>query len=111
MLTARCTSSISDDPFDKEQIQAWLLITIYERMRSLHRQAWITLGRAFRLVQLLRLHELDNPSLVHSVDADFIEREEERRAFWLAYLLATCSESTMTGQSQLVVSLELCFYP
>lgn len=50
MLTAICSSSTSHDPFDREQIQAWLLITIYELMRSFHRQAWMSVGRAFRIV-------------------------------------------------------------
>lgn len=88
MLTAICSSSAGYDPFDREQIQAWLLITIYELMRSFHRQAWMSVGRAFRLVQLLRLHELDNPShAVTPAHEGFVEKEEERRAFWLAYFL------------------------
>jgi hypothetical protein len=100
MLTAICSSSAGHDPFDREQIQAWLLITIYELMRSFHRQAWMSVGRAFRLVQLLRLHELDSPA--HAIvpsDEGFVEREEERRAFWLAYSLTTYSQSAAIGQS------------
>lgn len=87
MLTSICSSEGGQDPFDREQIQAWLLITVYELMRSFHRQAWMSVGRAFRLLQLLRYHELDNPALGIPADQDFVLREEQRRAFWLAYFL------------------------
>ncbi|XPT03009.1 Ascochitine biosynthesis cluster transcriptional regulator [Ascochyta lentis] len=87
MLTSICLSDSGQDPFDTEQIQAWLLITVYELMRSFHRQAWMSVGRAFRLLQLLRYHELDNPALGIPEGQDFIEREEQRRAFWMAYVL------------------------
>jgi hypothetical protein len=87
ILTSICVSDAGQEPFDREQIQAWLLITVYELMRSFHRQAWMSVGRAFRLLQLLRYHELDNPALGIPADQDFLEREEQRRAFWLAYFL------------------------
>lgn len=85
ILNAICSSNAGQDPFDKEQIQAWLLITIYELMRSFHRQAWMSAGRAFRLVHLLRYHELDTPTRLS--DDSFVEREEKRRVFWVAYFL------------------------
>jgi hypothetical protein len=110
MLTAICSSSAGHDPFDREQIQAWLLITIYELMRSFHRQAWMSVGRAFRLVQLLRLHELDSPShAITPADEGFVEREEERRAFWLAYFLDHLfgiSSNWPITLNELVVSFE-----
>lgn len=87
MLTSICLSDAGQGPFDREQIQAWLLITVYELMRSFYRQAWMSVGRAFRLLQLLRYHELDNPALGIPADQDFLQREEQRRAFWLAYFL------------------------
>jgi hypothetical protein len=111
MLTAICSSSAGYDPFDREQIQAWLLITIYELMRSFHRQAWMSVGRAFRLVQLLRLHELDNPShAITPAHEGFVEKEEERRAFWLAYFLDHLfgiSSNWPITLNELVVSFEL----
>jgi Fungal specific transcription factor domain len=112
MLTTICSSSAGQDPFDREQIQAWLLITVYELMRSLHRQAWMSVGRAFRLVQLLRLHELDSRSnVIDPADEGFVEKEEERRAFWLAYFLDHLfgiSSNWPITLNELVVSLELC---
>lgn len=44
-------------------------------------------GRAFRLVQLMRLHEIDSPTKAPVADADLIETEEKRRVFWMAYFL------------------------
>ncbi|CEJ81464.1 hypothetical protein VHEMI01586 [[Torrubiella] hemipterigena] len=75
------------------QIQAWLLIAHYELLCKSDRQAMLTAGRAIRLVQLARLHELDadedqftTPASCPALDADtFVEMEEQRRTFWLAY--------------------------
>lgn len=44
---------------DVKQPQAWILLAIYEIMRTNTRQGWMSAGRAFRLVQLMRLYELD----------------------------------------------------
>lgn len=75
-----------------EQIQAWILITFYEFLRTNYRRGYISAGRVFRLVQLLRLHEVDNPMSnigSHSPGAceDWTAAEEKRRAFWVAYCL------------------------
>jgi hypothetical protein len=69
-----------------EQVQAWLLVTLYEFLRTDYRRGWISAGRVFRLVQLMSLHEVDNendtgPSL------DLILTEEKRRVFWVAYCI------------------------
>ena len=76
---------------DTEEIQAWILIATYESMRTFHRSAWMSAGRAFRLVQLMRLHEIDNPTNapvhVPGLETELIETEEKRRVFWMAYFL------------------------
>ncbi|KAH6886925.1 fungal-specific transcription factor domain-containing protein [Thelonectria olida] len=81
-----------DTGCDTELVQAWVLTAVCESMRADHRQAWMTAGRVFRLVQAMRLHEIDSPrsqSAISAVDSggDFIETEEKRRVFWMAYLL------------------------
>ena len=69
-----------------EQVQAWLLLAFYEFARSNYRRGWVSAGRAFRLVQLARLHEIDCPE--HNVAcADPVLTEEKRRTFWVAYCL------------------------
>ena len=75
------------DPVDTEEVQAWILLATYESMRTYHQQAWMSAGRAFRLVQLMRLHEIDIPSKDPVPETQFIETEEKRRVFWMAYLL------------------------
>jgi len=79
---------LTDDdfrPVQIEQVQSWLLIAFYEFARCGHRRACISAGRAFRLAQMARLHEVDNPDEL--VDEDPIQKEERRRTFWVAYCL------------------------
>nr|UBX54553.1 fungal Zn(2)-Cys(6) binuclear cluster domain [Aspergillus sp.] len=80
-------SGDSNTPVDTEEIQAWILIATYESMRTFHRSAWMSAGRAFRLVQLMRLHEIDSPTKPPVPEADLVETEEKRRVFWMAYFL------------------------
>jgi hypothetical protein len=93
-----------------EQIQAWLLLAQYEFLRKDEHQAMITAGRAFRLVQLARLFDVDSPSSssavteftteggeglgygnehtgLQSTQEPFARTEEKRRVFWMAYCL------------------------
>jgi Fungal specific transcription factor domain len=77
---------------DVKQPQAWILLAIYEMMRTNTRRGWMSAGRAFRLVQLTRLYELDGPSLILTQSpsvsqAEWIETEEKRRTFWMAYCI------------------------
>ncbi|PWY79120.1 hypothetical protein BO70DRAFT_362897 [Aspergillus heteromorphus CBS 117.55] len=79
---------------ETELAQTWVLIAMCESMRTHHRQAWMSAGQAFRLVQAMRFHEIDRPrnSNSHEVllsheSSDFIETEEKRRVFWMAYFL------------------------
>ncbi|KEY71252.1 hypothetical protein S7711_02359 [Stachybotrys chartarum IBT 7711] len=69
-----------------EHAQAWILVTIYELMRVQYRRGWMSAGRAFRLVQLMRLNEIDYSTGMEE-EKDLIEMEEKRRTFWVAYLL------------------------
>ncbi|KAL4812710.1 fungal-specific transcription factor domain-containing protein [Aspergillus spinulosporus] len=87
MLEFSYLSGDSKMALDTEEIQAWILIAIYESMRTFHRSAWMSAGRAFRLVQLMRLHEIDSPTKPPMPEADLIETEEKRRVFWMAYFL------------------------
>ncbi|KAL2844387.1 fungal-specific transcription factor domain-containing protein [Aspergillus pseudodeflectus] len=74
-----------------ELAQAWVLIAAFESMRAFHRRAWMSAGRAFRLVQALHYHEIDSPTrrqgLSPPLGRDSIAVEEKRRVFWMAYLL------------------------
>lgn len=72
---------------DTEEIQGWILIATYESIRTLHRSAWMSTGRAFRLVQLMRLHEIDSPTHSLTPRVDLIGTEEKRRVFWMTYFL------------------------
>ncbi|KAJ5378243.1 uncharacterized protein N7496_005652 [Penicillium cataractarum] len=104
----RPRSTSTDMPL--EQIQSWLLVAQYEFLRKDEHQAMITAGRAFRLVQLARLFDIDsacsssaamefaiegveginyghNPIQLHLRNELFSRTEEKRRVFWMAYCL------------------------
>lgn len=73
---------------DIMQAQAWLLLALYEFMRVDFRRGWMSAGRAFRLIQLMRLHELDLSDTPLTIPTmDWVDTEERRRTFWLAYSL------------------------
>lgn len=69
-----------------EQIQAWILLAVHEFMCVDFRRGWVSAGRAFRLIQLNWRHGIDGSSLAHK-QRDWVESEEIRRAFWMAYCL------------------------
>jgi hypothetical protein len=75
-----------------ELVQTWIIITCYELLRAEYHRAWLSAGRVFRLVQALRLHEVDGPHKAREPgnldrSEQRIEVEEHRRAFWFAYCL------------------------
>ena len=99
------------DSNDIEQAQAWILVTLYELMRMNHRRGWTSAGRAFRLVQLMRLYEIDksNHGQIlpnNTAQMDWVETEERRRTFWMAYSLdrfvCVRNGSPLTLQEQVV---------
>ena len=69
-----------------EHVQAWLLLSLYEFMADLYHRGLVSVGRAFRLIHLMRLHEIDNKPLSRAQD-DLIEIESSRRTFWVAYMI------------------------
>ena len=83
-----CENSMRDVHI--EQAQTWVLVTCYEFLRTDYRRGWMSSGRVFRLVQLLRLHELESPSNCigfENPSMDWVAAEEKRRTFWVAYCL------------------------
>jgi hypothetical protein len=97
------TPATPRDKIPLEHIQAWLLLSHYELLRIGVHQAMLTAGRAFRLVQMARLCEIDAPggdlqlspvassssSISTNTDSSesFVDAEEGRRTFWLAFCL------------------------
>jgi hypothetical protein len=98
-----------------ELAQIWVLLTVYGFMQRDYQQGWMSAGHTFRLVQLMRLHEIDRPlgigscrmsssssilstssASYSSVSSDlsplgyspgWVQKEEMRRTFWMAYCL------------------------
>lgn len=97
-IDADSAGNCGDTPI--EQIQAWLLLAHCELLCKHEHQAILTAGRAIRMVQLARLHNIDAGNLLSTSmsteqplfppsslsDGDsFGKTEERRRAFGLAY--------------------------
>ncbi|KAL9606994.1 MAG: hypothetical protein Q9167_008049, partial [Letrouitia subvulpina] len=85
-----------------QQAQAWTLLAIYELTCQDFHRGMMSAGRAFRLIQMMRLYELDAPTnpgtmqlehyhgqltLQSPVQDDWVEVETKRRTFWLAYTI------------------------
>ncbi|KAL6837148.1 hypothetical protein V8C40DRAFT_4912 [Trichoderma camerunense] len=106
-----------------ELVQAWLLLAHYEFLRIDEHQAMLTAGRAFRLVQLARLYDVDessgggvddmplhpfdgSDSDEHEEDLSYAITEEKRRTFWLAFnfdrFLCSRNEWPLTLQEEAV---------
>ncbi|KHN98029.1 citrinin biosynthesis transcriptional activator CtnR [Metarhizium album ARSEF 1941] len=94
-----------------ELAQAWVLIATYESMRTYNQHAWMSAGHAFRLVQLMRLHEVDSPTNPSSgADNDPAATEEKRRVFWMAYFvdhLLSMKNNSPTRLSEHVICTRL----
>ncbi|KAL4413226.1 all development altered-6 [Colletotrichum abscissum] len=95
-------------PMDKEegllkQTQAWILISMYELMAVGFHGAWVSTGRAIRLIQLLRLSNIDSSCSKASGSAEdpdyFVEKEEKRRTFWMIYTRLPCSEDAFQSRT------------
>ncbi|OQD79589.1 hypothetical protein PENANT_c047G06132 [Penicillium antarcticum] len=95
-LCARCKLEALDNQTDcassasLQAAQGWLLVTHYEFRYMNYSRAWITAGRAFRIIQLMKLYEIDRyhtTALDLSFAEPWTEIEEKRRTFWLAFCL------------------------
>ncbi|OTA90740.1 hypothetical protein M434DRAFT_22754 [Hypoxylon sp. CO27-5] len=71
---------------EMEQVQAWLLLAIHEFMCVDFSRGWVSAGRAFRLIQLNWLQYSDGAD-VNLGQTDWVDVEQKRRTFWLAYCL------------------------
>ncbi|RYC64333.1 hypothetical protein CHU98_g1865 [Xylaria longipes] len=79
-----------------EQVQAWILLAIYEWMSNTgnYQCGMVSAGRGFRLVQLMRLYDIDEPKDPETstrgydtVQRDWVDVESMRRTFWLAFTI------------------------
>ncbi|POS69897.1 all development altered-6 [Diaporthe helianthi] len=71
-------------PNDFAQVQAQLLLALYEFKCVDFRRGWMRAGRAFRLIQLNWFYDILSTS---STMSDWVEAEQRRRTFWVAFCL------------------------
>ena len=80
--------------------QAWTLIAAYEFKMMYFPRAWLSVGRATRLAQMMGLHRQDGFGLdvkqCIPPPRDWTEREERRRTFWQCFVHDRCA-SVGTG--------------
>lgn len=69
--------------------QTWVLICAYEFKMMYFPRAWMSVGRAARLALMMGLNRVDGAGLdvkkALPPARDWIELEERRRTFWMAY--------------------------
>ncbi|EXJ82083.1 hypothetical protein A1O1_08152 [Capronia coronata CBS 617.96] len=69
--------------------QAWTLLASYEFKHMYFPRAWMSVGKAARLAQMMGLHRQDRVGLdvkqTLPPPRDWTDREERRRTFWAAY--------------------------
>ena len=69
--------------------QTWVLISAYEFKMMYFPRAWMSVGRAARLVLMMGLNRIDGSGMdvkqCLPPARDWTEGEERRRAFWMAY--------------------------
>ncbi|KUJ19157.1 uncharacterized protein LY89DRAFT_780166 [Mollisia scopiformis] len=89
-------AELKDRRFDRvtlAQAQAVILISYYELHQGFFHRSWISIAKAVRLVQVMKLHRLDGISQFrHSLESIstpkvITEAETKRRAFWHTFLL------------------------
>lgn len=94
--------------------QAWILVALYEFKLMYFPRAWLSVGRACRLAQMMGLHRLDGAGLdvkqCIPPPRDWTEREERRRTFWMAFCCDRYA-SIGTGWPMTVDERDVCGHP
>jgi hypothetical protein len=86
------TDPSSGNMMSIKAVQAWVLVAVYEFKQTLFSRAWMSVGRASRLAQMLELHRIDagdfragdGPRTLRPA-SDWAEAEERRRVFWCVF--------------------------
>lgn len=90
MIDSLEAESLQSDFIQIELVQACALIAINELMRVGYRRAWMSAGKCFSFVMLMKLHNVDGQDHIATMlrqELSFAEIEERRRVFWMAYTL------------------------
>lgn len=83
-------ADLHPDLVELEQAQARVLLLVHDFLKGSFHSSWMGAARCFRLLQYMRLYEIDSPQNVAKRSAspqgeDAIRTEEMRRTFWFAY--------------------------
>ncbi|KAI1175017.1 hypothetical protein F4777DRAFT_588866 [Nemania sp. FL0916] len=88
--------NMNSGPVAIECVQTWLLLAVYELTAFGFSRAWISAGKAFRLIQLDPSWAAgeDSPTEEGNIhygsdghSGSWVESEQKRRTFWFAYCL------------------------
>ncbi|KAI0472607.1 hypothetical protein GGR56DRAFT_651112 [Xylariaceae sp. FL0804] len=104
-----------EQAFRLELTQALLLIATFELRQNEFGRAWANAGRAFRLVQLTKLHQTDGLGMMDTGiywklprEDECVLLEEKRRTFWFAYMLdiylSSVNDLSVTFNEQAIYS-------
>ena len=91
--------------------QTWIMLATYEFKLMYFPRAWMSAGRACRMVLMMGLHRLDGSGLdvkqCLPPPKDWTEREERRRTFWMSFCVDRYS-SIGTGWPMTIEEKDIC---
>ncbi|KAL4778314.1 hypothetical protein BJX76DRAFT_362859 [Aspergillus varians] len=81
-----------EEAFQLQRAPARVLVAVYEILRTSFHHARMCAGRAIRLVQVMKLHDLDSSSQLGDESlvapgTNAVDVEEQCRTFWMTYCL------------------------
>jgi len=93
---------VDPDMMEIEHAQARVILLIHDFMKSSFDLGWLGAARSFRLLQYMRLYDIDGPLQIAKRMAaahgeDKVRTEELRRTFWVAYTI-DCFISLRSGR-------------
>jgi len=93
-------------------VQAWAITATYEATKTYFSRSWMSSGRCVRLAHMLGLHRLDAEGSeikrILPIAKDWIELEERRRGFWIAFYVDRWASSG-TGWPMIIDEEEVSF--
>lgn len=91
-------------------VQTWVLIGCYEAKKTFFSRSWMSAGRTIRLANMLGLYRIDGEApgvkTILPPAKDWIELEERRRTFWVAFYVDRWSSSG-TGWPMMIDEKEI----
>lgn len=105
------TESVRQGVVAVSHCQTWILISIYELRMTFIPRAWVSIGKTSRLALTTGLNQMHGPTqgveMCISPPTDWVEREERRRVFWMAFCIDQYA-MVGTGRPSTINETDVC---